>query len=96
MTDEPQSADGTELVDTGSQNVTGYRKQTPEALSLVNLVKAREQSVASIWRTVRDSPVPTDPRQMALARTGFEEAFMHLNRAIFQPVDPFAADAGEV
>ena len=83
-----------DLIDAGSQNVTGYRKQTPEALETVNEIKQGERDVAKLWRWVAARPtVSTDPRQMALARTAFEEAFMHLNRAVFQPVDPFVVDA---
>ncbi|MEV4053023.1 hypothetical protein AB0J55_17710 [Amycolatopsis sp. NPDC049688] len=82
-----------EEIDTGSQNVTGYRKQTPDALDTVNEIKHTEEVVAKLWRWVRARPnVPTDPRQLALARTAFEEGFMHLNRAVFQPVDPFEGD----
>lgn len=83
------------LIDTGSQNVTGYRKQTPEALAEINAIKNLERQIANHWRRLMsgdlpDGPVPVDPRQMAMARTHFEDAFMHLNRAVFQPVDPFA------
>jgi hypothetical protein len=83
-----------EKIDTGSQNVTGYRPQTPDALDTVNTIKRSEVDIARLWRWVRARPdVPTDPRQLALARTAFEEAFMHLNRAVFQPIDPFADEA---
>lgn len=83
-----------ELIDTGSQNITGYRKQTEAARDTVNGIKAIERYIADQWRALRDDKVvPADPRQMALARTAFEEAFMHLNRAVFQPVDPFDQDA---
>lgn len=79
-----------ELIDTGSQNITSYRPQTERAKDVVNGIKSVERQVADHWRAVRDDDtVPTDPRQLALARTAFEEAFMHLNRAVFQPVDPF-------
>lgn len=83
-----------QLIDTGSQNITGYRPQTERAKDVVNGIKAVERQVAEHWRAVRDDDtVSTDPRQLALARTAFEEAFMHLNRAVFQPADPFADDA---
>lgn len=32
-----------------------------------------------------ESPLATDPRFVALARTHFQEGFMALNRAVFQP-----------
>jgi len=69
-------------------------EQTPDALDTVNEIKCVERDVAKLWRWVGARPtVPTDPRQLAIARTAFEDAFMHLNRAVFQPADPFADDA---
>ncbi|WP_043843492.1 DUF7681 family protein [Amycolatopsis taiwanensis] len=77
-----------EKIDTGSQNVSGYRKQTPEALSVVNRVKNFENRTAEFIRWYLGEGVPLDPRQLASARTHFEYAFYHLNRAVFQPADP--------
>lgn len=84
---------GRGLIDTGSQNITGYRRQTESAKELVNSVKAFERTVAQwIRRTyfeyAKHNSVGLDPRQVAEARTHFEYAFYHLNRAIFQPADP--------
>ena len=81
-----------ELIDTGSQNITGYRKQTVDAKDLINEIKSMERNVASLWKEVRAHDVPTDPRELAMARTHFEDAFMHFCRAVFQPVDPFEGD----
>lgn len=82
-----------ELIDTGSQNVTGYRKQTPEALATINEIKALEVEVAQQWLAVkRRIDLNANPRLLAVARTHFETAFMYLNRAVFQPVDPFDGD----
>lgn len=94
MTEQKPAA---ELVDTGSQNVKGYSKQTPEALSLVNSVKSLEQHVADFISSYLQRGVPIDPRQMASARTHFEYAFYHLTRAVFQPADPIgdAVKAGQ-
>lgn len=78
----------TELIDTGSQNVTGYRKQTPEALEQVNLIKAAERDIAAMFARLLGSDVEVDPREVAEARTCFEDAFMHANRAVFRPEDP--------
>jgi hypothetical protein len=77
-----------ELIDTGSQNVKGYTKQSPEALSLVNSVKSLEQHVADFLGSYLQRGVPIEPRQLASARTHFEYAFYHLTRAVFQPADP--------
>jgi hypothetical protein len=79
------------LIDTGSQNVPGYRKQTPAALDVVRQIKALEVQVAEFWKNLHVSvTVDVDPRLMAVARTTFSEAFMWFNRAVFQPEDPFA------
>ena len=79
-----------ELIDTGSQNVPGYRKQTPAALDAVKQIKMMEQNCASLWKALRDSDtVDVDPRLMAITRTALSEAFMWFNRAVFQPEDPF-------
>jgi hypothetical protein len=75
-------------IDTGSQNVGGYGKQSPEALSVVNRVKAFEDRTAEFVRWYLGEGVPLDPRQLASARTHFEYAFYHLTRAVFQPADP--------
>lgn len=77
-----------ELIDTGSQNVTGYQKKTPDELALVNRVKDYEVRTADFVRDYLNSGVSLDPRQVASARTHFEYAFYHLNRAVFQPADP--------
>lgn len=80
------SEDG--LIDTGSQNVTGYRKQTPEALEQVNIIKDCERDIAAMFARLLASDVEVDPREVSIARTHFEDAFMHANRAVFRPEDP--------
>jgi hypothetical protein len=80
-----------EPIHTGSQNLTGYRQQTPEAVATVNQIKALERDVAELWcRIQKNADVPADPRLLAVAKTQFETAFMYLTRAVFQPEDPFA------
>lgn len=76
------------LIDTGSQNVHGYRPQPPENLYQVNRNKELEADVAQFISEMFDRGLRLDPRQMASARTHFEYAFYHLNRAVFQPADP--------
>lgn len=92
QTDEPRELKAGQ-VHTGSQNVSGYRPQTPHALALVNEVKTLEGNLADwlrdvYFRDAADGKVRLDPRQVASARDHFEYALYHLNRAIFQPADP--------
>lgn len=78
-----------ELVDTGSQNITGYRPQPPNNRDLVNEVKQMELNFASWMEQVYfTTGANLDPRQVASARTHLEYAFYHLVRAVFQPADP--------
>lgn len=82
-----------ELIDTGSQNIRGYKPRTEHAKNLVNEVKQLEADhgfwMARVYFAyAKANGVGLDPRQIASARTHFEYAFYHLNRAIFQPADP--------
>lgn len=81
------------LIDTGSQNIVGYRPQTEASRDLVNEVKQLEADHGFWLERVyfahaKANGVSLDPRQVASARTHFEYAFYHLNRAVFQPADP--------
>lgn len=71
-------------IDTGSQNVTGYRKQRPSELELVNENKSLENVVGDQVAKVMGT-LGVDKRWAAIARTHFQEGFMALNRAVFQP-----------
>lgn len=81
------------LIDTGSQNITGYKPQPEANRDLVNEVKQLEAD-HGFWMTgvyfahAQEHRIPLDPRQVESARTHFEYAFYHLNRAVFQPADP--------
>ena len=77
--------------------VAGYRPQSDEKVALVNGLKQDEErllrKVEGIMATLRpnsaDEPAKDQPaydrRWAALARTHFEQGFMALNRAVFQP-----------
>lgn len=67
--------------------VAGYRPQSDENVSLVNENKALEERVLrQIDKHVRNhNSFEIDQRMVALARTKVQEAFMWLNRAVFQP-----------
>ena len=74
--------------------VAGYTAQSDEKIALVNRFKQEEER---ILRTIDemfaenmddkydDTKVPYDARWIALAKTHFQEGFMALNRAVFQP-----------
>ncbi len=67
--------------------VPGYREQSGENVALVTANKLLEERVLrQIDAHVRDRDSrDIDQRMVALARTKVQEAFMWLNRSVFQP-----------
>lgn len=67
--------------------VSGYRSQSQENVDLVNENKKIEEMVLrQIDKHVRDhGSKDIDQRMVSIARTKTQEAFMWLNRAVFQP-----------
>lgn len=65
--------------------VAGYKAQTPEAVALVNENKALEERVLRQIDRMKASGTAVDQRMVALSMTGIQEAFMWMNRAVFQP-----------
>jgi hypothetical protein len=69
--------------------VIGYAPQPQYKIDLVNQNKVLEayvlDQIAKLTDHARISPKDVDARSVALAKTKIEEAFMWLNRAIFQP-----------
>lgn len=66
--------------------VSGYAPQTDDKVALVNENKALEERVLRQFDKLAALPAGTvDGRWFAIGRTGIEQAFMALNRAVFQP-----------
>ena len=65
--------------------VPGYRPQNHKALSLVTENKYLEEKVLRQIDKHRKLGENLDQRMVALANTKIQEAFMWLNRAVFQP-----------
>lgn len=63
--------------------VAGYRPQNEANAALVNEHKAMEERILRHLDDLRGSGV--DERWLSIGRTKLEEAFMALNRAVFQP-----------
>lgn len=64
--------------------VAGYQPQTDERVNLVNENKILEERVLRQIEKIKDAG-GYDGRMAALALTGIQDAFMWLNRAVFQP-----------
>lgn len=64
--------------------VAGYQSQSDEKVALVNENKVLEERVLRQIEKIKAAP-GYDARMAAIAFTGVQEAFMWLNRAVFQP-----------
>lgn len=64
--------------------VAGYRTQPLSAIETVNGHKVTEEHLLRLLDGYK-SATAIDQRWLAVARTGFEQSFMALNRAIFRP-----------
>lgn len=64
--------------------VAGYQPQSADKVVVVNANKALEERCIRAAESIRDTP-GMDGRMAALAITNLQQAFMWLNRAVFQP-----------
>lgn len=64
--------------------VQGYKPQPAEAVELVNYMKQREEELLRDLDKMA-SDLNIDKRWLAIGRTGIEQAFMAINRSVFQP-----------
>lgn len=64
--------------------VGGYRPQSDEAVSLVNVNKEIEERVLRILDDLKAQP-GIDQRWLQAGRTQIELGFMAVNRSVFQP-----------
>lgn len=72
--------------------VAGYKATQPqEAIAIVNRFKELEERVLRQLDALQlnvehpDNPVSIDQRFLAIGRTQLQQAFMAINRAVFQP-----------
>lgn len=68
----------------GQPRITGYRKHSQAEIDQVNENKELENVLGDLVHAVKGTE-GVDQRWVAIARTHFQEGFMALNRAIFQP-----------
>jgi hypothetical protein len=69
--------------------VAGYQPQSDAKVALVNEFKQDEERLLrkldALVNRDPDTVIRPDQRWLAIARTHFQEGFMALNRAVFQP-----------
>lgn len=64
--------------------VSGYQAQSDDKVAVVNVNKALEERVLRQIDFLKDYS-GVDQRWLAIGRTQLEQAFMAINRAVFQP-----------
>lgn len=65
--------------------VAGYRSQSEENVALVNSFKQAEERILRTLDECAKEGETIDKRWLAIGRTQLEQAFMAINRAVFQP-----------
>jgi hypothetical protein len=76
------------MVDNQHKKISGYRDLSLEEIELINRVKRTEQMVALLHADVKLGDAG-DPRELAIARSHFEDAFIHLVKAVAKPETPW-------
>jgi hypothetical protein len=76
-------------MDNQHRKIQTYRELTPVEISAINRVKALEQKAAELLELLRALVPEVDNRDMALARTHFEDGCIRAVRAIARPTTPF-------
>lgn len=71
-------------MDNQHKKITGYRDLTQREIDAMNSVKHLEAQFNGLVDFLKDMP-EVDQRQVALAATHAEEAFMHAVRSIAKP-----------
>lgn len=74
--------------------VAGYVPQTGGKIDLVNANKVMEERDLRVLDHLADLP-DTDKRMLAIGRTQLQQAWMWINRAVFQPTRIKLPEDGE-
>ena len=70
------------------KQIKGYRDLTQSEIDSMNSVKALEADIAALIQQLRGLP-EANHRDLALARTHFEDGCIRAIRAVARPVTPF-------
>lgn len=78
----------------GNVNVIGHTNLTPEQIDFINRIKSSEIDLAKLHKEatnfVKSNDLPMEAmRQLAIARTEFENSYMRFVRAIAGPKSPW-------
>jgi hypothetical protein len=79
------------MVDNQHKQIQGYRDLSQQEIDLMNMIKSHEAVTAALVASVKalHGDNPQSARDIALARTSFEDAHIRLVRAVARPVTPW-------
>lgn len=75
-------------MDNQHRKIQTYRELSQEEIDFINAVKVLEGRIADLWHTLKEVP-DADQRDLALARTHFEDGCYRAVRALARPTTPF-------
>lgn len=81
------------MVDNQHRQIPGYRDLSQENVDLIADIKTREMVLAQYWSNIKELCPDADPRDIAMARTHFEDGFIRLVRAVARPDSPWSGAA---
>jgi hypothetical protein len=67
-----------------NEEIDGYRELDAFTVQTINDIKSLERNVAQFWNDVLNSS-DADRRELEIAKTHFEDAFMHFVKAVAKP-----------
>jgi hypothetical protein len=71
--------------------IKGYRDLSQSEIDSINSIKLAEQDIGQLWQQVAKVE-GVDHRQLAIAKTKLQEAFMWFIRGVAQPLDVFTLE----
>lgn len=74
--------------------IKGYRDLSQSEIDSINSIKLAEQDIGQLWQQVAKVE-GVDHRQLAIAKTKLQEAFMWFIRGVAQPLDVFTLEIPE-
>lgn len=66
-----------------------YRDLTEAEIEAIRVIKLREDELATFYAQVKAANPEADPRDLAMARTHFEDGFIRLVRSVAKPDAPW-------
>lgn len=77
------------MVDNQHQQIPTYRDLTQDEVDTIRAIKLREDDLTQFYAQVKAANPEADPRDLAIAKTHFEDAFSRLVRAVARPDSPW-------